>query len=212
MTVSAPQRRRVADVRVDLHEEVAPDDHRLELGMVDVGREDGSTPGDLIADKLRGDGFRNRSAPALAWMLAAEFPLMLEPMALPDRHELHLGRDLAASGVVHLSDSPFRSRTQRRPGALEAHAGQLWIACACACVLRGEIVQRLHVGSSQDPRHPDRGEPEADVEVDLRVAVRTRGVVGDDRRILFRNGPAGRSEHRRRRLPDLAHRDPNRGS
>ena len=56
MTVSAPQRvaqrhlldllldrggdRRVADVGVDLHQEVAADDHRLALGMVDVGRDD----------------------------------------------------------------------------------------------------------------------------------------------------------------------------
>ena len=69
MTVSAPQRiaqtilstssatldehRRVADVGVDLDQEVAADGHRLQLGVVDVGRDDGAAAGDLVADELR---------------------------------------------------------------------------------------------------------------------------------------------------------------
>jgi hypothetical protein len=39
----------VADVGVDLHEEVAPDDHRLGLGVIDVVRDDGAAGGDFIA-------------------------------------------------------------------------------------------------------------------------------------------------------------------
>ena len=69
MTVSAPQRvaqrhlldlfvdgggdGRVADVGVDLHQEVAADDHRLALGVVDVGRDDRAAAGDLVAHELR---------------------------------------------------------------------------------------------------------------------------------------------------------------
>ena len=68
---------RVADVRVDLHQEVAADDHRLELEVVDVGRDDGAAAGDLVADELR-----------------------RQPFA--DRDELHLGRDLALARVVQL--------------------------------------------------------------------------------------------------------------
>ena len=37
----------VADVGVDLHEEIAADNHRLGFGMVDVGRDDGAPGSDF---------------------------------------------------------------------------------------------------------------------------------------------------------------------
>ena len=37
----------VADVRVDLGEELRADDHRLDLGVVDVRRDDGAAASDL---------------------------------------------------------------------------------------------------------------------------------------------------------------------
>ena len=52
----------VADVGVDLHEEVAPDDHRLGLGVIDVVRDDGAAGGDFGADELRGDLARGCAA------------------------------------------------------------------------------------------------------------------------------------------------------
>ncbi len=45
----------VADVGVDLHEEVASDDHRLGFGVVDVCRDDGPAGSDFVADKFGGD-------------------------------------------------------------------------------------------------------------------------------------------------------------
>jgi hypothetical protein len=73
ITVSAPHKRRpahlldlfldrrrdrgVADVRVDLHEEVTSDDHRLGFGMIDVRWNDRATPCDFIADEFRRDEF-----------------------------------------------------------------------------------------------------------------------------------------------------------
>src|SRR5579863_3800843 len=66
---------RVADVRVDLHQEVAADDHRLGFGMVDVRGYDGTTAGNFGANELGGNTFAYRN-------------------------ELHLGRDLAAPRVV----------------------------------------------------------------------------------------------------------------
>ena len=47
----------VADVGVDLDEEVPADDHRLELGVIDVRGDDGAAGGHFIADKLRRDFF-----------------------------------------------------------------------------------------------------------------------------------------------------------
>ena len=57
---------RVADVGVDLDEEVAADRHRLDFRVVDVGRDDGAPAGDLVAHELRRDEGRDRGAEALA--------------------------------------------------------------------------------------------------------------------------------------------------
>ena len=56
----------VADIGVDLHEEVAADDHRLELGVIDVGRDDGAAAGDFLADEFRRDEIGDGCAEALA--------------------------------------------------------------------------------------------------------------------------------------------------
>jgi hypothetical protein len=70
ITVSAPQRiahtilstlphrRRdggVADIGVDLGEEIAADDHRLEFGVVDIAGDDGAAARDLGAHEFRRD-------------------------------------------------------------------------------------------------------------------------------------------------------------
>jgi hypothetical protein len=69
----------VADVGVDLDQEVAADDHRLELRVEDVGRDDRAAAGELAAHELGLD-------------------------ALADGDEPHLLGDLAAAGVVHLAE------------------------------------------------------------------------------------------------------------
>ena len=82
MTVSPPQRMAqtsffdffggaggdggVADVGVDLDEEVAADDDGFELGMVDVGGDDGPAAGDFAADELGGDEVGDFGAEAFA--------------------------------------------------------------------------------------------------------------------------------------------------
>ena len=43
---------RVTDVGIDLDQKIPPDDHRLELRVVDVGRYNGPPPGNLVTDKL----------------------------------------------------------------------------------------------------------------------------------------------------------------
>ena len=52
----------VADVGVDLHEEVAADDHRLAFGMIDVRGNDRAAASDFVAYEFRSDVFRDRSA------------------------------------------------------------------------------------------------------------------------------------------------------
>ena len=79
----------IADVRVDLDGEVPADDHRLELGVVDVGRDDRAPARDLRPHEL---GIE----------------------ALADRDELHLRRDDALARVVQLGDR--RGCVPRRRG------------------------------------------------------------------------------------------------
>jgi len=55
--------RAVANVGVDLHEEVPADDHRLELRVIDVGRDDRAAAGNFAPHKFRGDFLRNTRAP-----------------------------------------------------------------------------------------------------------------------------------------------------
>lgn len=73
--------RRVADVRVHLHQELPPDDHRLGLRVVHVQGDDGAAGGDL-------------------------FPHELDVALFPQRHETHLRGDDAAARVVHLGHAP----------------------------------------------------------------------------------------------------------
>ena len=56
----------VADIGVDLHQEVAADDHRLELGVVDVGGDDGAAARDFGAHEFRGDEGGQRRAEGFA--------------------------------------------------------------------------------------------------------------------------------------------------
>jgi hypothetical protein len=51
--------RAVSDVGVDLHQEITADDHRLELGMINVRRDDGPSARDLCPHKFRRYFFGN---------------------------------------------------------------------------------------------------------------------------------------------------------
>src|SRR5207302_8752338 len=46
----------VADVGIDLDQEIAADDHRLGFRVIDVRRDDGAPARDFVADKLGSDG------------------------------------------------------------------------------------------------------------------------------------------------------------
>src|SRR5690606_21595264 len=55
----------VADVGVDLDQEVAADRHRLGFGVVDVGGDDRAAAGDFVADGFGGDVVGDGGAPVL---------------------------------------------------------------------------------------------------------------------------------------------------
>jgi len=133
----ARRHRGVADVGVDLGQEVAADDHRLAFRVVDVARDDRAAAGDLVADEFGGDDLLDVGAEALARVLLEQVRLVdrSEPLILADRDELHLRGDEAATRVVHLGDVGTRERTARRRAVAEAHRVEPRVVLALAAEL-----------------------------------------------------------------------------
>ena len=96
----------VADVGVDLHQEVAADDHRLQLAVVDVGRNDGAPAGDLGAHELgrdvRGDVGAEGFAVGQRRLGAGEHGRAADVLAVGDVG--HLLGDDAGARVLELRD------------------------------------------------------------------------------------------------------------
>ena len=92
----------IADVGVDLDQEIAADRHRLALGVVDVVGDDRAAAGDLVADELGGDEIGDGGAEVLAVARLVECSFASEVLA--DGDIFHLGRDDAAPRVMHLGD------------------------------------------------------------------------------------------------------------
>src|SRR4051812_2472631 len=94
----------VADIGVDLDQEVAADRHRLALRMVDVGGDDGAAPRHFVADEFRRDVIGDAGPEILAVPYKASafrFPYKGAAEILADGDIFHLGRDDAAAGIVH---------------------------------------------------------------------------------------------------------------
>src|SRR5271166_6522328 len=58
--------RGIADIGVDLDEEIAADRHRLQLDVVDIGGDDRAPARDLTPDEFRRDKIRNLGPETLA--------------------------------------------------------------------------------------------------------------------------------------------------
>jgi len=163
---------RIADVRVDLHEKRAPDDHGFELGVIDVRRNDGATARDLVAHFFR-------------------------RAVLADRDELHLRGNLAAPRVVHLRDVRARLRPTRKPFAGEADGVQFRHRFARDAVDRARTAEFDRVVAARYPRRAQRREPRSDVGADVGVAVRTARIVDDVRFAVREQNLAHRHADRR---------------
>ena len=197
---NAGSHRAIADIAVDLHQEVAADDHRLGFRVVDIGRDDGAATGDFVADEFRGDFFRNAGAKALAGVLAGEqarhfFALRAAGLqagqvftatqVFPNRHIFHFGSDDATAGVMHLADIGPGLGAARRAGKVKAQRVELFVGGALAAVFAGQIRQQLGVLALFNPGGAQRSQARAHVDAHGRVGVRAGGVVHGNRRVGF---------------------------
>src|SRR6266849_3915503 len=176
---------RVSDVGVDLHQKVAPDNHRFGFGMIDIRRNDRTAASHFLANEFRGDEFRERVA----------------PLVFPDRDIFHLRRDDAPFRVVHLGHVAARRPPARLSFQVEAHLCELWINKAFNTVPRSRARQFFRIGALLDPLRAHGRQAGANVDFDPRVGVGAGGVIDEKRRIFLRP-----ERGRRLGLNDLAHR------
>src|SRR5690606_21357148 len=105
----------VADVGVDLDQEIAADRHRLGFGVVDVAGDDRAAAGGLVADELGGDVVGDACAPVLP-VARGGLAQALSSEVLARGDVFHLGGDYPAAGVVHLADVAPRLRAEHALG------------------------------------------------------------------------------------------------
>ena len=184
---------RVADVGVDLDLEIAPNRHGLDLGVVDVGRDDGAAARHFVAHEFGRDDLGDGGAQAVAGQ--TRFPrrvllVLRHPFAaaiLAQGHVFHLGRDDAALGVVHLGHvlagfGAARLALQRgRLGAQLGHA-RVFLATLAAVVQRHARAAdvELAVAARFDPGAAHAGQALAHVDMGGGVGVGARGVIDAD--------------------------------
>ena len=117
----------VADIGVHLGEEVAADDDRLKLGVVDVGGDDGAAARDLAAHELGRDELRDVGAEALAIGKRLLGPLQGGHAAqiFAVRDIGHLLGDDAGAGEFELGDSLERAQPLTLSLSHQARLGEL---------------------------------------------------------------------------------------
>ena len=217
ITVSAPQRiaqtsfstssaapdvhRGVADIGVDLDQEVAADDHRLELGVVDVGRDDGAAAGDLGAHELRASrmpGSRRRSSRRRRCRSSASASACGAAQVLAVGDVDHLLGDDPGAGELVLRHGLAGLALQHRP--LRRALRHQPVRRHVAVVLRAapRAARRRHEAAPLDPGRPDR------------AAARPRGRSPARSRCTGRTcrtaGPAPRARTGRARSPGTGRR------
>ncbi|SSW71626.1 hypothetical protein AVE30378_04655 [Achromobacter veterisilvae] len=199
--------RGIADVGVDLHQEVAADGHRLDFRVVDIRRDDGAAARDLVAHELGRDGSRNGGAEGLARVLAQQaldhllavgaagaqrFQVLFAAQVFADGHEFHFRRDDAAARVVHLRDVGAGPGAARRAAQVEAHGRQLRVGQAFLAVVAGRAGQQLGVAALFDPGAAQLGQAAADIDPGFGVGIGAAAIVDRQRRVLLAAEHGGR--------------------
>ncbi len=180
--------RRVADIGVDLGEEVAADDHRLELGVVDIGRNDGAAARDLAAHEFRRDEQRHRGAKALAVVMcglgAVQLFLAAEVLALGDVD--HFLGDDAGLGPLVLGDRLAVQRAPRFRRVGEIARQMLAGDVAVVDRLDRPAVVLLDAAAFFHPLDAGAGEALLHVDRHVRIGIDAGGVVDRQRRLAAR--------------------------
>ena len=185
--------RTIADVGIDLDQEISADDHRLEFDVIDVGGNDRASTRYFIPHKFRGDVFGNLCPERLALMLEPDvspavggFESLLAAEILASRDKLHFGCDNSLPRVMDLTDGAA-IRCLARSAANSRKDFQAVASRALLSVFVAEIsvVFGLHITAGildgiaalKNPGFAHRRQAAVNVALHLGVAPRTTRVV-----------------------------------
>jgi len=129
------------------------------------------------------------------------FNILLALQVFADRHVFHFRRDDALAGVVHLRDILARQGAARLAGELEAQRVETLVGFTQAAVFAREFREEFGVVTLGNPGRADRFQAFAYVNLCGWIGVGARGVVHENRRVLFAAKRIGRIV-----LADFAHR------
>ena len=145
--------------------------------MVDVGRNDGPAPRDLVPDEFRrhmvGDGRAERLA------VARRLQRRFAAQVLADRDIFHLRRHDAAPGIGQLGDGGTRLRPEGTPARCRELLKIGRLAAPQAVVFRLDLpaVIGFHIAARLDPARPQRRQAARDVDGHRRIAVGAGAVI-----------------------------------
>jgi hypothetical protein len=208
--------RTIADIAVDLHQEIAADDHRLGFRVVDVVGDDGAAGGHFLTHEFRGDFLRQCSAIAVTGVLAGHqlqqlgvlatgclqaLDIGLAVQAFADGNVFHLRGDDALARIVHLADILARQSAARLARQVEAQVVQLAVGLAGTAIFTGQSGQLLGIATFGNPGGAQCGQAALDVDIGGRVGINAAGVIHIDGRVLLAAKLGGGVA-----LADFAHR------
>ena len=177
----------VADISIDLDQEIAANRHRFGFRVVDVVGDDRAAAGDFFADKfgrhIIGD-FR-----AKAFAVADIFGKTRTAQILTLGNIFHFRRDDAAAGIMHLADVHAGLCAQH----MFADIGE-WRNAAAAVWAKLTIVFRadfalqhfFYIAALTDPAAADFGQAHADVDAGVAVGIWPAAVIDAHGRLARR--------------------------
>ena len=176
----------IADIGIDLHEEIAADNHRLEFRMIDIRGDDGPAGGDFGAHEFRRDEFGDIGAEALALgnLVGGIFERRLAAHILALGDERHFGGDDTGLRKLILRDGSARQTAARTVHDRES-AGEMFLAgIAIVFGLHLAPVIKLRTAARLDPCLAVTDEAFLDVDLCRGVRIGAGGVIDADRRLL----------------------------
>ena len=179
--------RRVADIGVNLHEEVAANNHRFGFRMINIGRDNRAPGGDFSPHKLRGDILRQpRAKPNARMLLAQHFATnTLAAHILTNGDELHFRGDNPLTGVVQLRHAFPDDGAPGREQAGKAQFVEAIIRQPLSGIGRAAIAECFAVAARINPRLTQFCQTLLNVNRDVRIAIGTGGVIDRNSFVRF---------------------------
>ncbi len=164
--------------------------------MIDVGRDDGATACDFVTHKFGGYFLGNGSTERLTRVLESQIidittaELLLAHLGnahvLADGDVLHLRSNDALARVMQLGHIGPCLCAAWTTHMLKAQMGCLYISLALTAKFRADAGQLLSIATLFDPCFTDSRQTGAQVDLNIRVRVDTRGVINTHRHVGFK--------------------------